>query len=177
MNVIFLDIDGVLNTNWSISRCGYYLGIDTARIKLLKQIVEATDAKIVLSSDWRYEFEVGAYKQKTHHCKYLSNKLRKQGLTIYDKTENFGHLFRGKEIHDYLIEHPEITGYVVLDDRVFDFEDYPDVFNHFIKTFNWREWGGLYDELVPIAIDIINGNRTEPVASPLHKPTMEMLFQ
>lgn len=55
MKVIFLDIDGVLNSrtydrkrNWNEQT-----DIDETRLPLIKEIVDATDAKIVLSSTWR----------------------------------------------------------------------------------------------------------------------------
>ena len=53
MKVIFLDIDGVLNTPSSESRCGEYIGIDDEKVKKLKKIVEKTKAEIVLISTWK----------------------------------------------------------------------------------------------------------------------------
>ena len=64
MNVIFLDIDGVLNYSESESRNGLYLGIDSKRIKNLAKIVAATDAKIVLTSTWKDSYVIGGYKDQ-----------------------------------------------------------------------------------------------------------------
>lgn len=46
MKVIFLDIDGVLNSKGTST-------LDDTYISRLKEIVKATDAKIVLSSSWK----------------------------------------------------------------------------------------------------------------------------
>lgn len=46
MNVLFLDIDGVLNP------CDGS-GLNTDKVALLKEISDATDCRIVLSSTWR----------------------------------------------------------------------------------------------------------------------------
>ena len=64
MKVIFLDIDGVLNTSEifieqskNYKQKGIYnVEIDEFRVEYLKQIIEKTNAKIVLSSSWRYFF-------------------------------------------------------------------------------------------------------------------------
>ena len=61
MKVIFLDIDGVLNTsqtfieidNEFIKTGKRRIEIDLDRVELLKEIVDATGAVIVLSSSWR----------------------------------------------------------------------------------------------------------------------------
>ena len=52
MKVIFLDVDGVINTDNLLREHGYTY-VCPNRVILLKKIIEATDAKIVLSSDWR----------------------------------------------------------------------------------------------------------------------------
>lgn len=47
MKIIFLDFDGVITTvasHWCLS---------LEKMQLVKQIVDATDAKIVISSSWR----------------------------------------------------------------------------------------------------------------------------
>ena len=50
MKVIFLDVDGVLNS----AQDGYSIRLKTdSHLKLLQYIVKETGAKIVLSSSWR----------------------------------------------------------------------------------------------------------------------------
>ena len=60
MKVIFLDIDGVLNANEDFGGRSKpnpsihgILGITTTRLNRLKQIIDKTDAKIVLTSSWK----------------------------------------------------------------------------------------------------------------------------
>lgn len=52
--VVFLDIDGVLNTRTTVKRTPYgYTGIDDARVKVLANAIEKCGGgDIVLSSDW-----------------------------------------------------------------------------------------------------------------------------
>ena len=170
MKAIFLDIDGVLNTDFSESsvRVGgvVYIGIDNSKVKQLKRIVDATGAEIVLSSDWRYEFVVGAYKQEIPQAKYLSNKLRAQGLKIYDKTCDIARFKRGKEIQHWLHEHPEVSNYVILDDHAFAVigeDDSGELKKHFILTTGKVDDGGLTPEIADAAIGILNNEITGPI--------------
>ena len=59
MKVIFLDIDGVLNSraydrkrNWD-----ELTNIDESRLPLVKNIVDETGARIVLSSTWKTHWD------------------------------------------------------------------------------------------------------------------------
>ena len=60
MKVIFLDVDGVLNSDEyfdkikNVNICGIESEIDVEKIKLLKKAVDETGANVVLSSSWRY---------------------------------------------------------------------------------------------------------------------------
>ena len=54
--IIFLDIDGVLNNDQSASTLLPY-PIENNLLKILKRIVVATGAVIVLSSNWRYRMD------------------------------------------------------------------------------------------------------------------------
>ena len=56
MKVIFLDVDGVLNSQQLFEKCedDQLISVDEDNIKNLKTIVDATGAMIVLSSSWRY---------------------------------------------------------------------------------------------------------------------------
>ena len=83
MKVIFLDVDGVLIHNESLD--GINLHIDEENVKTLKEIVDKTDAKIVLSSSWRKEYN-NDLPGKRNRYKVLENILNRNGLEIYDRT-------------------------------------------------------------------------------------------
>lgn len=118
MKVIFLDIDGVLNSNdWYVKTRGVggYNGgdIDPECIELINDLIDATGAKIIMSSSWRSDYE--------NSCEYLYDN----GLycdAIIGKTPHFCYtcqnddirstLCRGNEIQ-YVLESEYITNYVV----------------------------------------------------------------
>lgn len=164
--IIFLDVDGVLNCYYSksyvINEEGIkYRGIDNSLVKKLKYIVDKTNASIVLTSTWKDYFEVGAYKQKYNHAKYLSNKLRRQGLKIVDKTEDRRWAERGAGIKRWLKNHPEVTNWVILDDEIFDYMDLKEkCLDHFVFT---DEQIGLSDWQAEMAIKILNGEIKGPI--------------
>jgi hypothetical protein len=111
MKVIFLDVDGVLN-NWA-GLCEYGIHyIDSEKVSLLKTIVCATDAKIVLSSTWRI------LKEDFDMVKVV---LLSQGMKIYDVTpQTFGG-HRGHEIGLWLEEKAclPVNKYAILDDDIY----------------------------------------------------------
>ena len=158
MKIIFLDIDGVLNEEKSRSRCLGYRGIDDKKVENLAKIVKATGAKIVLISTWKDDWRK---TDKTHQgmmANYLDKKLKKQGLTILDKTESVDkasgfHLSRGEGILEYLSTHT-VEKYVILDDYQFDY-DGCGLTENYVKTDEQK--GGLTDELSQKAIEILNG--------------------
>lgn len=167
---IFLDIDGVLNWERSISHYKWYLGIDTKRLRLLAHIVEETGAEIVLISTWGRDFVVGAYKQEDgSQAKYLNNKLRSQGLKVYDKIafSRYYHKYdRPYAIAEYLELHNPDT-YVIIDDEWFLGYDRPEIEEHLIcccdNFRNMDEYSGLTPYLAEKAIEILNGVAKGPV--------------
>ena len=179
MKAIFLDIDGVLNYEGSISHCGIYLGIDNRRVKRLARIVKATGAKIILSSDWKdkYIHGLSACEQPDRSAKYLMRKLHKQGLKIYDTIDKrYEWHERADAILDYINKH-NITDYVILDDRMFMGMHEKPLSDHFIKTManSWESTSGLSEKLADIAIDILNGDKVGTFIDPdeaayWHKP-------
>lgn len=117
MKIIFLDVDGVLNSeqdlfSWTIESDKYLI--------LLACIVRRTNAKIVISSSWR-------------NCGLLDTlkkRLNDFSMSIYDKTKDIGE--RGLEIKDWLDSHSDVESFVILDDEDFDIQDYfPD---NFVQT-------------------------------------------
>ena len=114
--VIFLDVDGVLNTTTTVQKTpDGYTGIDDAR------------ADLVLSSDWK---EV---KPTDDDYVYLISKLALCGLSIDGQTQDQMYK-RGEGILKYLKAHPEIEEYVVLDDCRFDFQKDRKLWEHLLLT-------------------------------------------
>lgn len=126
---VFLDIDGVLNTDKTVKRTpDGYKGIEDSRVELLANVIDkygGTD--IILSSDWKDMRE-----NDDDYC-YLISKLHKYGLTLLGHTKD--KLYeRGAGIISYLNEHPEVEEYVILDDNTFDFQDYRKIWERLILT-------------------------------------------
>lgn len=123
MNAIFLDIDGVLNTQESLYNHNFNqeVEIDIDKLLLLKELIDKTNSLVVLSSSWRIglTIEDGIIKSKSDfHDDFLS-LLDMYGITLYDRTPSIeGN--RAKEIHAYLKMHPEIDNYIILDDEYVD---------------------------------------------------------
>ena len=67
MKVIFLDIDGVLNSDDYIDIAknsqGIERHIDIDKVKLLKKAIDETGAKTVLTSSWRNSKDIGPLRE------------------------------------------------------------------------------------------------------------------
>ena len=117
MKVIFLDIDGVLNSDEYFDKIkglkieGIESQVDVEKIKLLKRAVGETGSKVVLSSSWRY----------TRNAQYLKQLLLEYGILV-DSTPYMENE-RGKEIKKWLEEHKDTEDFVILDDEIFDSYD------------------------------------------------------
>lgn len=127
MKIIFLDIDGVLNCRWCKNFIDGYHFVMDEKILLLKQLVDRTGAKIVLSSTWRfgwiymdaYTSENDVFQQREiRHFIALREKLQEFGLEIFSRTPVSELNFRGLEIDQWLQEWEEerIESFVILDD-------------------------------------------------------------
>lgn len=158
MKVIFLDVDGVLNSevsreqernnfdNWMEHE------VSEMHINNLKKIVDATGAQIVLSSSWRFDHPKATGRDFIVDplMKVLDRKLKAVGLDIIDVTPDLRGKIRGAEIQDWLDRHSEVERFVILDDDV-DMKDEQKPF--FVNT---TFKNGLTDELANKAIEILN---------------------
>lgn len=117
MNVIFLDIDGVMRTNTS-DKFWYGENIPISifdrkfcqiSINMLNEVVKQTQSKIIISSTWREQYTLLE----------LNNIFKNNGFKyqIYDKTDKLNS--RGEEIQQWLDTH-EVNKYVVIDDSIKD---------------------------------------------------------
>ena len=102
MKIIFLDIDGVLNSvRYDRQRTIDQGNIDETRLQLIKALVDETKALIVLSSSWRKHWEKDITK-----CDAIGREINevfaKYQLAIYDKTELLPSNDRAQEIRIWL---------------------------------------------------------------------------
>lgn len=152
MKVLFLDIDGVLNSQRScVAFGGYPFQVDKHRgmfdevaVQLIAGIVRTSGAKVVLSSSWRHGTEwVG-----------IGPALE---MPIIDRTPSFTGE-RGREIQHWLNAHPEVESYAIVDD---DGDMLPEQTPFFVHTsgfegFTWKDAQKLCS-LLGIDIYDVNG--------------------
>ena len=159
IKIIFLDIDGVLNCRSTKDRCGQYIGIEDGKVKLLKEIVDSCNAKLILVSTWKENwYKDPRLKSKQDDlANYLDEKLSKEGLVISDKTDDYHYLHRGDGILEYL-RHIQWLGisvsrYIIIDDEIFDYIS-TKMTKHLIST-SFKD--GLLPKHVKRAIKLLNG--------------------
>jgi hypothetical protein len=179
MKIIFLDFDGVINSEkWMVSRRDKYTmddihnqypfyEIDPEAVSRLNKIIEATGAKVVVSSTWRLGRTV----------EQLTEILKFQGFEgeIIGMTDHFGGagksgytIPRGCEIEHWLdqkgfkriswsidrlrkkIEKSEVKNYIILDD---DTDMLLSQKEHFVNT-SWQS--GITDEDVEKSVKILS---------------------
>ena len=131
MKVIFLDIDGVLNSDEYVDRVkksdiqGIERDIDIEKVKLLKRAIDETGAKVVLSSSWRYTKSASYLKEllanygiRVDSTPYIQDK---RGLEIkkWDSTPYIQDK-RGLEIKKWLSENQGVEDFLIIDDEIFD---------------------------------------------------------
>lgn len=124
MKVIFLDVDGVLNSLSCKEKIDGYLFVEDEKIALLKELIDHTGAKVVLSSTWRYGWYAMEHFEESrdsdlrdiHMFEKLRDKLLEYGIELLGYTEDFGR--RGEEISAWLKKWTgePIEAYVILDD-------------------------------------------------------------
>lgn len=128
--IIFLDVDGVLNSydfyqkmleeeNFDIFNENF---LDPKALRFLKKIVEESDAEIVLSSSWKWSNE---------GRKIVDNFLKEQNLSYIDTTplDYSIPMNKKEEITAWLSNHPNVKKYVILDDDEVDIKS-----GHQVKT-------------------------------------------
>ena len=173
MKIIFLDCDGELT--YSDYENEETANIDIEKVKLLKEICDKTDAKVVISSSWRGS---DSYTPRIYYV--LIDILTSNGIEVLGDTPHLPTEFEGNvpdsislttleelsnlkikhgtgrvaEIQKWICEH-DVDNFVILDDEDWDWSDYG-YDTHWIQP-TWFGDGGLKREHVDMAIVILNG--------------------
>lgn len=169
--LIFLDIDGVLNTQehqrslrakGSQTSDEFGLLFAPEAVKLLKHIIDTTGADIILISSWKF---LGI---KVMQQMWLKRCMPGQLLDITDSSasddvllsidlddDNPSNLCKGIEVKSWLRQHKRLhADYVILDDEAIAL---PSQVSHFVQTQSER---GLSERDAERAISILQGNNT-----------------
>lgn len=157
MKVIFLDVDGVLNSYVTIRETkevpiidGLFTVADSL-IEKLATIVHTCNAKVVLSSTWR-KFRYKKYDDnRINFYDLLETKLKDYAVEIYDVTEVSLDNKRAAEIQNWLNSHKNVESFVILDDEIY--KVIPPLVKEAIAVDSYY---GLTDKDVNEAIDILN---------------------
>lgn len=108
MKILFLDIDGVLNNDFTKEKYAGFCGIDSRLRDMFLAWLNSRDVSIILSSSWRIPSAFGDFKAE----------LNRNGIEWIDETPIFTHLGytkRGIEIQASLDTY-EPDKYAILDD-------------------------------------------------------------
>ena len=153
--IIFLDIDGVLNTSYSRQK---HMAIDEFRVTYIAEIVKRTKAKIVLTSTWRYNLKRTflGFKAISNSTKTLLDLLKKHNLKIHDILPDTPNEQRSLDIANY-VKNNKITNFPILDDEVFDYNKYNLSSHLLLTTFNGvsEKQSGLTKLMIKRACQII----------------------
>ena len=120
--IIFLDIDGVLNSGpWIQKNSHLELDqlIDPDAVKILNQIIHATNAKIVISSTWRKHFS-----EDNNGLKRMQEFFAKYDISpIVGRTSSLSGKQRSSEIQAWLDKNLIASFVIIDDDRDADIQD------------------------------------------------------
>ena len=153
MKILFLDIDGVLNSaRYDAERRARAMGnVDETRLPLLRRIVEETGALIVLSTSWRVYWDSDPARCAPEWVD-IGDLFSAYGLEIYDKTPSYPGNNRDCEVRDWLIDRKEaVKSFVILDDMSFGWGDLAD---RLVRT-SYHRGRGLGEEHVERAIRLL----------------------
>ena len=131
--VLFLDVDGVLNHRQAFveQRGNGFRVLCPTCCTRLRQLVAETGARVVLSSTWQSSPSLVAFLRSNKildsaHEDWSTRSFggRAMGTSTYTQ-------HRGTEINDWLLAHPEITTYAIVDDCG---DMLPDQMARFVRT-------------------------------------------
>jgi hypothetical protein len=137
--VIFLDVDGVLNRSLPTARSKKHV-VAPELLARFKSLAASTNAYVVLTSTWRHE--PGGIE-----------KAKELGIPFEDVVQDLRPRSRGAEVKAWLVRHPDVERFVILDDDDDDYEDMP--------LFQPNPYTGLSPDLAAAAQEYLNGGRDD----------------
>lgn len=157
MKIIFLDIDGVLNnyTTMGMDRyinkpliegTGFHDHLSPYTLRLLNDIIKATNAKVVISSVWRYGETIQRLQKLLDYYGFKGQ--------IIGKTPSLSSSERGYEIQKWLDDNVNlnIESFVIIDDD----SDMVHLLKYLVKT---KAEFGIRKNTVKHAVKVLNQDK------------------
>lgn len=141
MKLLFLDIDGVLNTNPQRIKNGINF-IDDNLTRRIADVVWKTGCKVVLSSTWRCQWS-DFQEARSHLHRHGITIFGTTPVSIWTRTSN-----RADEILSFLESFDNVDSFAVLDDVVHNFINRPEFNHRVVMTNDWGKDGGIQPEHV-----------------------------
>lgn len=150
-NIIFLDIDGVLNN--------VRVKFSEESINVVKELIRIYNAKVVMITSWQLN-------GTTNRRKYIVNRLEEQGICGVDFIDpNLKGFFLNIDVPDrvlgiiYYLKNHNVSSYVILDDDYHN--DYKLLCLNHYRTLTLK--GLTYNDLPKISFKKVNLNNFEYV--------------
>ncbi len=138
--IIFLDIDGVLNSGYYCQRNHCPRWLEKRKLALIKELIDKTEAKIVLIS-YRCQFD---FQKELIVGELLQFGLVVSGIIPDVNDKNAG-------VKAYLNQLEEVTKFVIIDDGDYGFQNaFP---GHWIRP---SQWWGVMDHHIEKAIKLLS---------------------
>lgn len=138
MKIIFLDIDGVLNSSRTYNPKHFPYIVEPKPVDRLIETLRQSGAEVVLASTWRFD-PIGRLAAK------------ESGIPFIDCLPELPGQSRSAEIRAWLDRHLEVTRYVAVDDEDDGLDDVP--------LFQPDPNEGLSPEIAIGVCDYLAGNR------------------
>lgn len=136
LNIIFLDFDGVLDTYQNVS----YKDIDK-KIKILSKITNLYKCKVVIEASSKSSIDEDTKEISSDFVKHILDKFKEYNIEYIGKTpsirvyyNNYSYqdLWKEDEIRIYLLRHPEIEHFCIIDDN--DYTDLTKLYSYLVTT-------------------------------------------
>lgn len=158
MKYIFLDVDGVLNSQeFLLSEDGRRCHtLDETRIKLLGKLCYEEGAVVVLSSSWRIGWMHFTPGGRDSYTATLSHLFHRHGIRVVGCTQINGNLTRKQEILAYVGNYLQrYDAWVAIDDEDLGLDK-----QRFVKT-DFYKGKGLEEFHIPLIKEALNLTQEE----------------
>jgi len=163
MKTVFLDIDGVIAVGRIVrkeTKWGKIYRFDRKAVNLFNEFLEATDAEIVLSSDWGKQHSLQDMREIFEWNGIIKGPISfTVNSPLYENAETAEWQAGGRawEIKEYVDRH-RLTNWIALDDLPIHHSGHADFFEgHFVYCGKQME-GVKQTSLKEKAIKLLNGD-------------------